>query len=77
MNAVRYRVNAASRPRHTVPQQYHPTDGDPVPSLMKKLTEFARSPQSSSAVAKVKEQAAKPENKARIAQLKTKMGRKP
>ncbi len=47
-----------------------------MPSLMKKLTELARSPQASSAVAKVKEQATKPENKARIQQLKAKMGRK-
>ena len=48
-----------------------------MPSLIKKLTTFARSPQGSSAVARVKAQAAKPENRARIDQVRAKLARKP
>jgi len=48
-----------------------------VPSLIKKLTTLARSEQGNTAVAKVREQAAKPENRARLQQLRTRLGRKP
>jgi hypothetical protein len=44
-----------------------------MPSLIKKLTELTRSPQASSALAKAKEQAAKPENRQRLEQLKTRV----
>lgn len=53
------------------------TIGDPVPSLIKKLTAFAKSPQASSVVTKAREQAAKPENRRRLEQLRTRVGRKP
>jgi hypothetical protein len=48
-----------------------------VPNLMKKLTELAKSPQAGNAIAKAKEQATKPENRRRIAQLKARMSRRP
>jgi len=48
-----------------------------VPSLIKKLTSLARSERGNTAVAKIREQAAKPENRARLEQLRTRMGRKP
>lgn len=48
-----------------------------MPSLIKKLTAFAKSPQASSVVAKAREQAAKPENRRRLEQLRTRVGRKP
>jgi hypothetical protein len=48
-----------------------------VPNLMKKLTEFARSPQAGNAIAKAKEQAAKPENRLRLEQLKARVTKKP
>ena len=44
-----------------------------MPSLMKKLTDLARSPQATSAIAKAKEQATKPENRERLEQLKSKV----
>ncbi|MBC7559465.1 MAG: hypothetical protein H7270_08935 [Dermatophilaceae bacterium] len=47
-----------------------------MPSLMKKLTELARSPQASNAIAKAKEQAAKPENRERLEQLKNRVTKK-
>lgn len=48
-----------------------------MPSLIKKIADFARSPQGSSAIAKAREQAAKPENRRRLEQLKTRMTKKP
>jgi len=48
-----------------------------VPNLMKKLTELARSPQAGNAIAKAKEQAAKPENRRRLEQLKARVAKKP
>jgi hypothetical protein len=48
-----------------------------VPNLMKKLTELARSPQAGNAIAKAKEQAAKPENRRRLEQLKARVTKKP
>jgi len=49
-----------------------------VPSLIKKLTAFAKSPQAGSVVTKAREQAAKPENRRRLEQLlRTRVGRKP
>ena len=47
-----------------------------MPNLMKKLTELARSPQASNAIAKAKEQAAKPENRERLEQLKNRVTKK-
>ena len=47
-----------------------------MPNLMKKLTELAESPQASNAIAKAKEQAAKPENRRRLAQLKARVSRR-
>jgi len=43
---------------------------------MKKLAELAHSPQATSAIAKAKEQAAKPENRERLEQLKNKVTKK-
>jgi len=48
-----------------------------VANLMKKLTELARSPQASNAIAKAKEQAVKPENRRRLEQLKARVTKKP
>jgi hypothetical protein len=48
-----------------------------VPSLIKKLTELARSDRGNTAVAKAREQAAKPENRRRIEQLRARLVRKP
>ena len=48
-----------------------------MPNLMKKLTELARSPQAGNAIAKAKEQAAKPENRRRLEQLKARVAKKP
>jgi len=48
-----------------------------MPSLIKKLTAFARSPQASSALAKAREQATKPENRQRLDKLRARMVRKP
>jgi hypothetical protein len=48
-----------------------------MPSLMKKLTTLARSERGTTAVAKVREQVAKPENRARLDKLKGRIGRKP
>ena len=53
------------------------TVGDPVPNLMKKLTELVRSPQAGNAIAKAKDQAAKPENRRRLEQLKARVTKKP
>jgi len=47
-----------------------------VSSMMKKLTELARSPQASKAIAKAKEAAAKPENRQRLEQLKARVTKK-
>jgi len=47
-----------------------------VPSMMKKLTDLAKSPQAAKAIAKAKEQAAKPENRQRLEQLKNRMTKK-
>ncbi len=48
-----------------------------MPNLMKKLTELAKSPQAGHAIAKAKEQAAKPENRRRLEQLKARVTRRP
>ena len=48
-----------------------------MPNLMKKLTELAKNPQAGNAITKAKEQASKPENRRRIAQLKARVTRKP
>jgi hypothetical protein len=48
-----------------------------MPGLMKKLTDLARSPQAANALAKAKEQAAKPENRRRLEQLKARVTKKP
>ena len=48
-----------------------------MPSLIQKLTTLARSERGNTAVAKVREQVAKPENRARLDKLKGRMGRKP
>jgi hypothetical protein len=48
-----------------------------MPSLMKKLTTLARSERATSAVARVRVEATKPENRARLEKLKGRMGRKP
>jgi len=48
-----------------------------VPNLMKKLTDLVRSPQAGNAIAKAKEQAAKPENRRRLEQLKARVTKKP
>ena len=48
-----------------------------MPNLMKKLTELARSPQAGNAIAKAKEQAAKPENRRRLEQLKARVTKQP
>lgn len=45
-------------------------------NLMKRLTELAHSPQASNAIAKAKEQAAKPENRRRLEQLKARVSKK-
>jgi hypothetical protein len=47
-----------------------------VSNLMKKLTDLAHSPQATNAIAKAKEQAAKPENRERLVQLKNKVTKK-
>lgn len=44
-----------------------------MPNMMKKLTDLARSPQATKAIAKAKEQAAKPENRQRLEQLKARV----
>ena len=51
--------------------------GDPVPSLIKKLTAIARSPQSSTWVGKARQEAAKPENRRRLERLHARFVRKP
>jgi hypothetical protein len=48
-----------------------------MPSLMKKLTDLAHSPQATNALAKAKEQATKPENRRRLEQLKARVTKKP
>lgn len=48
-----------------------------MPSLIKKLTSLARSEGVHTATAKVREQAAKPENRARLDKVRARMGRKP
>jgi len=48
-----------------------------VPNLMKKLTDLVRSPQAGNAIAKAKEEAAKPENRHRLEQLKARVTKKP
>jgi hypothetical protein len=48
-----------------------------VPSLIKKLTELARSPQASSAIAKARAQAANPQNRRRLEELKTRVTKRP
>lgn len=48
-----------------------------MPSMMQKLTELARSPQASKAIAKAKEQAAKPENRRKLEQLKARVTKRP
>jgi len=50
---------------------------DPVPNLIKKLTAFAQSPKGTAAIAKAREQAAKPENRRRLEQLKARLVRRP
>ena len=50
---------------------------DPVPSLIKKLTTFARSPQGSTGVEKARQEAAKPENRRRLERLYARFVRKP
>ena len=47
-----------------------------MPNLMKTLTELARSPQGGNAIAKAKEQAAKPENRRRLEELKARVTKK-
>jgi hypothetical protein len=51
--------------------------GEPVPSLIKKLTTIARSPQSSTWVEKARQEAAKPENRRRLERLHARFVRKP
>ena len=46
-------------------------------NLMKKLTELVRSPQAGNAIAKGREQAAKPENRRRLEQLKARVTKTP
>ena len=48
-----------------------------MPSLMKKLTDLAHSPQASNAIAKAKEQATNPENRRRLEQLRSRVTKKP
>ena len=48
-----------------------------MPSLITRLKTLAKNPQASSAIAKAREQAAKPENRRRIEQLRVRVGRKP
>lgn len=48
-----------------------------MPSLIQKLTTLARSEKGNAAVVKLREQAAKPENRARLDKVRAKMGRKP
>lgn len=48
-----------------------------MPSLIQKLTALAKSERGNTAVAKVREQVAKPENRARLEKLKGRVGRKP
>ena len=47
-----------------------------MPSMMKKLTDLAHSPQAAKAIAKAKEQATKPENRQRLEQLKSRVTKK-
>jgi hypothetical protein len=47
-----------------------------MPSLIKKLTTFAKSPEAKSAIAKAREQVAKPENRARLEQVKARIVKK-
>jgi hypothetical protein len=47
-----------------------------VPSLIKKLTSFARSPQGKAAMDKAREQVAKPENRARLDELRARVTRR-
>lgn len=48
-----------------------------MPNLIKKLTAFAQSPKGTAAIAKAREQAAKPENRRRLEQLKARLVRRP
>ena len=48
-----------------------------MPSLIQKLTTLAKSERGNTAVAQVREQVSKPENRARLEKLKGRMGRKP
>jgi hypothetical protein len=47
-----------------------------MPSIINKLTAFARSPQGSKAIAQAREQAAKPENRRRLEQLRARVSRR-
>lgn len=47
-----------------------------MPSLISKLTAFARSPQGSTAIAKAREEATKPENRRRLEQLRARLSRR-
>jgi hypothetical protein len=51
-------------------------NGDVVPSLPQKLAEFARSSKGRELTQRVKETAAKPENRAKIEQLRARLARK-
>ena len=46
-----------------------------MPSIIKKLTDFVRSPQGGNAIAKAREQATKPENRRRLEQLRARLSR--
>ena len=48
-----------------------------MPSLIQKLTAFVRSPQGRTAIDQVRRQAAKPENRHRLARLQARMTRRP
>jgi hypothetical protein len=48
-----------------------------MPSLVNKLTDFARSGKGKEAIAKAREQAAKPENRERLNKLRAKITKKP
>jgi len=48
-----------------------------MPSLIQKLTAFVRSPQGSTVVDQARRQAAKPENRRRLARLRARMTRRP
>ena len=49
---------------------------DLMPSLIKKLTSFARSPQGNAAMEKAREQVAKPENRRRLEELRARVTRR-